>query len=469
MWRLQCALHGLPLAECHHTDAGRRKHVLERPYCGTASLVLDVDHGSGQCRDMCLLEASLGPDGKLLALHIEEERAEVREARPFTSSTALPHVNGHAAQLRLVLSADLQGACCEEAGENVSLQKNSPAYLHTSSWRYVNSAALLPNENDEPLLRLRRYDDFDPTVSVLSHDAVYQLQLDPLERTNFCGFGRTVINATSMDCWGPHSVVVGFSSGEVSLMDWRDPSGGPMVSAYTPQTTSTCRTARGRFGATPPHAGIMSCCALEDSFRVVCGLGDPCGTVVVTDLRKAVTASHVTRKHGRRSAAEDAWRAVIAGSVSIPTSYPISDMRHCRANFGKIGMVDTGGTSLLTTIQALEAGLISVRGKRDDASKKDILPFHAGPRVHSESSGTLTHSRSLRCDVSSEGRFLVSTRVEKGSIALLQHREQRNRLTLNAAAHEQLGEETFASVAFMGSIVCAQTDRGSALCTTLHP
>ncbi|RNF01120.1 uncharacterized protein Tco025E_08658 [Trypanosoma conorhini] len=469
MWRLQCALRDLPTTARSNADAERGRRALARPYCGTASLLLDVDHGSGQCSDVCLLEASLVPGGRLLALHLEEERAELREARPFTSCSVSPHTNAHAAQLRLVSSADVQGSSCEEVGEEGSSQQRLPLYLHTSSWRCVHSTPLLPDENCEPLLRLRRHGDVEPTVSVLSHDAVYQLQLDPLERTNFFSFGSTVINATSMDCWGPHSVVVGFSSGEVSLLDWRDPSGGPLLSTYTPQTTSTCRTARGRYGATPPRAGIMSCCALEDSFRVVCGLGDPCGTVVVTDLRRAVTASHAARKRGRRSAAEEAWKAVVAGSLSSPTSYPISDMRHCRANFGAIGMVDTGGTSILTSIGALEAGLRSVRRRQGGAAKRDSFPPHASPAGRNGGGGTLTHSRSLRCDVSPEGRFVVSTGVEKGSIAIVPCQGQRNELQLNAAAHQQLGKDPFTSVAFMGSTVCAQTRRGNALCATLHP
>ncbi|EKF38476.1 hypothetical protein MOQ_001316 [Trypanosoma cruzi marinkellei] len=465
MWRLQCALQGLPSRKRLPAEDGTKMSVSTHPYSDHASLILDAEQSNEISGDICLLSASPEPDGKLLALHIGDARVELREARPLISSSSSFDMHEQEAQLRFF---SLDGAYFKDVKDGGSRQMYSQVNLHTSYWSHVNSTMLLSDESSEILLRLRRHSEFEPTVSVLSGESVYRLNLDLLEKENSFNFGRTAVNATCMDCWGPQSLVVCFSSGEVSLMDWRDPSGVLLVNTYTPQQASACRTAQGRFRAAPPRAGILSCCALEDSFRVVCGLGDSCGTVVVTDLRKASTTSLQTKKRGRSSPAEDAWQAVVAGSFSIPTSHPISDMRHCRWDFGTIGMVDTGGSSILTSINFLEDGSMNARKKQSDTLRGVISSFPASSSGSSDGGGILPHARFLRCDVSSEGSFLVSTRVTPGSTTVLTRQGKRADLQLNKAAHEKLRQEPFVSVAVLGSIICAQTRSGAALCATLH-
>ncbi|ESS63726.1 hypothetical protein TCDM_08386 [Trypanosoma cruzi Dm28c] len=465
MWRLQCALQGLLSKKRLSAEDGTKMYLSTYPYCDHASLILDAEQSNEMSGDICLLSASTEPDGKLLALHIDEARVELREARQLISSSYSFYMYEQEALMRFSL---VGGVHPNDFMDTDPREKDSVIDLHERYWHHVNSTMLLPDESSEILLRLRRHSEFESTVSVLSGESVYRLNLDSLEKENLFNFGRTAANATCMDCWGPQSIVVCFSSGEVSLMDWRDPSGVLLVNTYAPQRASACRTAQGRFRAAPPRAGILSCCALEDSFRVVCGLGDSCGTVVVTDLRKALTTSLRSKKRGRSSPAEDAWQAVIAGSFSIPTSYPISDMRHCRWDFGTIGMVDTGGSSILTSINSLEDGSMNARKKQSDTLRGVISSFPASSSGSSDGGGIIPHTRSLRCDVSSEGCFLVSTRVTPGYTALLTRQGKRADIQLDSVAHEKIRQEPFVSVAVLGSTVCAQTSSGNALCATLQ-
>ncbi|KEG09799.1 hypothetical protein DQ04_04621040 [Trypanosoma grayi] len=474
MWRLSYALHGLTSPENSMAPAGAPTRLTARPSCRHASFIFNEHNSSidsSHSRDACLLSASTLPDGRLLALQINGERAELRDAKPFAPVAPLLRANEDGIQLSLhSASGSSSGTCRSEAVDVDSGEDARLVPLSTSSWRLLHSTVLVSDDDNEPLQRIRRHSDFEPAASVLASDALYQLQLEPLEKTCSVFFDSTAVNATALDSWGPHAVVVGFSSGDVSLFDWRDPSAGPLMRTSTPQPPSRSRPVRGRRGASVVHAGVMSCCALEDSFRVVCGLGNHMGTVVVTDLRKALTSSAEPRKRGRVLLADEARQAVVAGSFCTPTSYPACDMRHCRWDFGTIGMVDTGGTAMLTNIGALEAGSLRARrGWNRTAEEVSQLPATATEYgINNNSNGNaVLHTRGLRCDVSQEGCFLLSSRTTPWSASLTQRSGRRTELALSLAASEKSDGNSFTSVSCMGSIVFAQTGMGNALCATV--
>lgn len=238
------------------------------------------------------------------------------------------------------------------------------------------------------------------------------------------------VSATAMDAHGPHCTLVGFSSGQLSVYDWRvRRHGGSGVSrpaltlATVPQPlwllpSGTQAARRRRLGIAAAgeatSAGVLSCCSLEGSWRAICGLADARGAVVVADLRMAasaatspsamgattsgpgpVTASAsafraaaavapttlnwlVTRKRYRLSPAEAAMKDLLDGHYTVATGAAIASMAASPAGFGVIGMVDARGRPVLTSIAALEGGTVQTGYGPDEATGLDELFESAG-------------------------------------------------------------------------------------------
>lgn len=237
------------------------------------------------------------------------------------------------------------------------------------------------------------------------------------------------VSATAMDAYGAHCTLVGFSNGQLCVYDWRERQrwaaterGHPppaLTLAAVPQPLwllprGTAAARRRRLGLETPtadgvaatSAGVVACCTLEDSWRVVCGLSDARGTVVVSDLRKATcncrlddatdSASPVTaatqsfygaavsplvrraftRKRSRLTPTEAAVRDLLNGRTTTVTGRTITAMRHCRERFGLIGMVDSHGDPVLTSIAALESGDGPPNGEQD--GRRGGLPPNEG-------------------------------------------------------------------------------------------
>jgi hypothetical protein len=198
--------------------------------------------------------------------------------------------------------------------------------------------------------------------------------LTPLQLVTFDR--EAAVNATCMDDWGPHGSVVGFSDGTLRVVDWRAPCPRPPWSTSSFSTSSSAGEPEGSVNHTghlsvrvpQPQwlskrrrsglvwtsvAGVLSCCALEDSFRVVCGLGDASGTVVVADLRKP--DAPVGHKRGRRSRMETQIDALFCGvGEQTPTGRAVTDICRSTRSFGEVGLVDVAGTAVLTHISVLE-------------------------------------------------------------------------------------------------------------------
>ncbi|KPI88831.1 hypothetical protein ABL78_2025 [Leptomonas seymouri] len=186
--------------------------------------------------------------------------------------------------------------------------------------------------------------------------------------------GHMSVNATCMDDWGAHSTVVGYSDGSLRVIDWRMPlsSAAPSTSddghsgignrsedtrtslcvTRVPQPRWLCTRRRNAFSPSSV-AGVLSCCAMEDSFRVVCGLGDASGAVVVADLRKPDAPVHRKRSCHRKNDVqiESLFREV--GGHPL-TGHAITDICRDPLSFGQVGLVDVTGASVLTHISVLE-------------------------------------------------------------------------------------------------------------------
>lgn len=163
-----------------------------------------------------------------------------------------------------------------------------------------------------------------------------------------------MVNGTALDTWGDCGAVVGFSNGDVVLVDWRQDVArcGAALSASIPQPPwvvgGTVRGGRRWGGAS--SAGVLACCCFDTQYRVVCSLGDSKGAVVVSDLRYITDESKSKRKRTYSSREMTA----LASVGSVPMSAAVVDMRHSQEHFGKIGMVDSNGRGVVTSLSALE-------------------------------------------------------------------------------------------------------------------
>ncbi|KAH9600372.1 hypothetical protein LSM04_006813 [Trypanosoma melophagium] len=508
MWRLNYAMYGDLSIGRYLSPAERRIPLSGSPHCTHVSLILRdennnissnnnnnsssiINGSNGGCSsDCCFLAASVPPHGRLLTVNVKGCYAEMREAQVCTHNPSRTiHVNregprmcrvSHSPVLPTSLS-NVVDVDTEDNNEKEEENNNCNYYtvpLYTTGWRHVSSTALFSAEEHEPMQRLRHYSTHERTLSALAADAVYQLHMEPLACSAVCEFDRASVNATALDYWGPNSVVISFSSGEVCVVDWRDPNGGLLFHTSAPQPLLSGQTTVSRYRRSAPVVGgIMSCCALEDSFRVVCGLGDSHGTVVVADLRKSITVSRDTMKRGRKSFADEAREAVVSGCFSTPTGYPVCDMRHCRLQSGIIGMVDTGGTSRLTTIGTLESGILnkkmnnSIKASSSSARtpSQQGVSFHSGGmNIFGGHYSSSPHLRTLRCDVSQDGSFLINTRARLCTTAIRTWDGKSTDLTFSGEENEIPFKESIRSISLMDSIVCAETEGGNALCATVH-
>ncbi|TPP40486.1 ATPase associated with various cellular activities (AAA) family protein [Leishmania donovani] len=178
-------------------------------------------------------------------------------------------------------------------------------------------------------------------------------------------------NAICMDDWGPHSTVVGFSDGTLRVVDWRMPARGSSLRAgdaaandeethvalctHVPQP-SWMRHGGRSTAAAASVAGVLSCCAFEDSFRVVCGLGDASGAVVMADLRRPESGTRLRRRRTRAEQQAAQHLFAEAGGQS-PTGRAVTDIQRDPSCFGRIGLVDVTGRAALTTVAALEVSV----------------------------------------------------------------------------------------------------------------
>ncbi|ORC89810.1 uncharacterized protein TM35_000113440 [Trypanosoma theileri] len=544
MWRLNYAMYGDVSLGRYFSPAERRIPLSANLHCTHVSRIFRYENSnsnssdnyttstsntdnitslnSGSNSECCFLTATSPPHGRLLALTVKGSYAEMREAQVHTHNPSqTTHLNGEEPRrcrvsripaekpsLHNTVNVDTE----EEEEEENNNEDECLVPLYTTAWRHVSSTLVLSADVHEPIHRLRHYSRDERTLSALAVDAVHQLHVEPLVHSDVFEFDRASVNATAMDYWGPNSVVIGFSSGELCVLDWRDPSGGLLFRSSASSSLSSLQRSISLRRRSPPVGGIMSCCALEDSFRVVCGLGDSHGTVVVTDLRKGVSVSRDTMKRGRKSFADEIREAVVSERVSIPTGYPVCDMRHCRLEFGVIGMVDTGGMSVLTTIAELESG--TLKNKPNNKNKNNIynnnnnnnnnininnnnnnnnsdndnilsLLNSASPErmVFSEETGggrsvflhlldrqrtSIPHRRNLRCDISPDGSFLMSTGVRCCGAAVRTWDGKLTDLEFTGVEDEVPFREYLKSISLMDSMLCAETENGNALCAAVH-
>lgn len=213
-----------------------------------------------------------------------------------------------------------------------------------------------------------------PASATLVHAREYGTELTAVQHVPFDN--AMIINATCMDDWGPSCSIVGFSDGSLRVVDWRSPPPPPAAGAFAGAAAASSSSSLSLLATQAPQprwlgtrrrsslvfastAGVVSCCALADSFRVVCGLGDAAGTVAVADLRKPEAPTHT--KRSRRST-EDRLTASLFADVSTQTvtGRVVTDICHDPDCFGRLGFVDVAGTATVTHIAVLE-------GVRDDA------------------------------------------------------------------------------------------------------
>ncbi|KAG5498307.1 hypothetical protein JIQ42_03113 [Leishmania sp. Namibia] len=175
-------------------------------------------------------------------------------------------------------------------------------------------------------------------------------------------------NAICMDDWGPNSTVIGFSDGTLRVVDWRMPASSSSLrtddaDADEKQHVALCthvpqpswmRHGGRSSAAAASVAGVLSCCAFEDSFRVICGLGDASGAVVVADLRRPDSGDRLGRRRTRaeREAAQHLFAEV--GGQS-PTGRAVTDIQRDPSCFGRVGLVDMTGAAVLTNLAVLES------------------------------------------------------------------------------------------------------------------
>ncbi|KAG5500474.1 hypothetical protein JKF63_03567 [Porcisia hertigi] len=229
------------------------------------------------------------------------------------------------------------------------------------------------------------------TVSLVQ-SREYGADLVAIHHTVFaCGIRA---NATCMDDWGPHSTVVGFSDGTLRVVDWRMPATGSSqdtsdgaapsgdfekhvaLCTHVPQPSWLRRGGRSA-AAVASIAGVLSCCAFEDNFRVVCGLGDASGAVVMADLRRPYTGDRPARRR-TRAGQLTAQHLFPETSGQSPTGRAVTDIQRNPSCFGRIGLVDKIGTTVLTNLAALERGA-------DSSAAVSLKQWRTidGARVHS--------------------------------------------------------------------------------------
>lgn len=184
--------------------------------------------------------------------------------------------------------------------------------------------------------------------------------------------GELCRKACAVDHWGCESSIVGFSDGLLGVVDWRDRqrtsqshTSGLSLSLPTTFSSSSSsaslagshrRRGTAGVGSIAGHShGIVACCAVEDSFRVVCSFGDPACSIAVVDLRMP---NGCVSSQGRPSAkrARRSLPLPPSGQRSTATGYTITSVQRCTSRFGIIGLTDCRGQAVLTTIHALEAG-----------------------------------------------------------------------------------------------------------------
>eukprot|EP00796_Vickermania_ingenoplastis_P007452 gene7452-5250_t len=210
-------------------------------------------------------------------------------------------------------------------------------------------------------------------MCVLCKDAVQQLSVGESGLTALqdyrSGEDDLLHNATALDVWGEHGALVGFSSGAVSLVDWRmhvkrEGAALRMQVPRPPWVPLPLRNRRVMHGLhiddelyenREAGLGVLSCSALAENYRAVLGLGDSKGTVLVTDVRQPGSQSADGSRKRQRMCRDELQRLVGTTAVgSIPTSSGIVDMKRCPGSFETIGMVDASGRSLVTTLTQLE-------------------------------------------------------------------------------------------------------------------
>ena len=309
-------------------------------------------------------EASLAP----LALHtwttgstkddlIESEDAEARKTSPQERRTS---------------------ASGQQYHFDPMIHKRSTLPIFSTRWKHETSV-LLPEAQNQ-LRRVRPRGGAQSTIVFASHPGcsctrcpndfialsnaaaslvhardngaeLTRLQHVPFDQGSF-------VNATCMDDWGPHSTVVCFSDGTLRVVDWRvsdqaESCSTGVLSTRVPQPR-WLGTRRRNALVFSSVAGVLSCCAMDDSFRVVCGLGDATGAVVVADLRRPEAPA--ARKRGRRSTADLLTDSLFSdvGAAHTPTGRAVTDISRNPQGFGQVGLVDVGGTAVLTCISVLE-------------------------------------------------------------------------------------------------------------------
>lgn len=207
-----------------------------------------------------------------------------------------------------------------------------------------------------------------------------------------CADADRLANVTCVDTWGEYGTVYGLSTGEVGLVDWRQNvnrgSGGVLrLNVGTPPWVKLLPIpARIRrllqLQCSTFSVPFTACCALEDNYRVVCSFGESKGSVVVADLRGAGggVEGRQPGKKSLRSAEDKKMAAMLCAVGTTPTSQPIVDMQRCPGLFGHIGMIDSAGTSFVTTLSQLEQ-----RRCPAEALEPEQRAYYLGRRTEEES------------------------------------------------------------------------------------
>lgn len=292
------------------------------------------------------------------------------------------------------------------------------------------------------------------------------------------------VRAVCMDTWGAFGSIVGFSDGTVALYDWRDPGvvrggGTPSLSTSVPQPQWLSHWGRGRSrrgATTTTRAGVLSCCAIPDSYRVVCGLADERGAVAVTDLR----LPNLLREglpRGQQKRAEQ----MFAGVGSVPTGCSIVDMSHCPDRFGVVAMVDSRGEAVLRTIADLEQREVISRKRWDrtedlestvlsgDVEVATVMSAHGHGEVPLRPSSVCSLGR--RCAFVANGRYLVKTAPfcspHGGDVELCDVRLPREPFGFAWAAGHRRKAWGYVSVSTVDGIIALERKDGTSLCWSL--
>lgn len=157
---------------------------------------------------------------------------------------------------------------------------------------------------------------------------------------------------TCMDAWGGHGSVVGCSTGQVALIDWRvDPKQSENTFQCVVPHLGMISSRRGGRACTLPPPGVIACCTLENNYRLVCSTAD--NSIVVFDLRWMQSSPPTGGKNAHEKKCMSSFCTAIN---ETPFGNRVSDIRHCQDVFGSIGMVDEDGKDKVTTVSQLEGG-----------------------------------------------------------------------------------------------------------------